>query len=73
MLREVHHSIDVLLWRQTEGAQANPPRGYPERVPLTAADRAEWDAAHAPEYDAMTLEEAADFLGWDRELQTKET
>lgn len=72
MLREVHQELQVLLWRQTADAQANPPRGYPDRLPLSVADRAEYDAAHAPEYDAMTLAEAADFLGWDRELKTKE-
>lgn len=72
MLREVHHELLVLQWMQTTDAQAKPPRNIPDRLPLTAAEVAEETAKHAPVYDAMTLGEAADWLGWAHELETKE-
>lgn len=71
LLREIEHGVRVLAWMQTDDGHKRPElqRNYPERIPLTEAERAEYDEKHGPEYDAMTLTEAADFLGWKRPKQ----
>lgn len=66
MLREVKHGLDVLAWQQTESARKKPPHGYPERMPLTAAEVAQALAEEAPVYDVEPIEDIADFLGWPR-------
>lgn len=59
LLRSVEHSLRVLAWQNTEAARKG--NGYPEAVQLP------WDPE--PEGtikgDRMTLEEAAEWLGWD--------
>lgn len=66
MLREVKHGLDVLAWMKTEGATKKPPQGWPERLPLTAAEVKAAEDKAAPVYDAEPIEVMADFLGWPR-------
>lgn len=59
LLRDIEHGLRVLAWQNTKAGSKG--MGYPEPMPLP------WD----PEPDGtlrgdrMTLEEAADWLGWD--------
>jgi hypothetical protein len=69
MLREIHHAITVLAWQRTDAAAATPPRDYPERIPLTEAEREAAEQKAAPTYESLPVEEMADFLGWPRPHQ----
>ena len=62
LLRVMEHGIRVLAWQRTEDGKRG--RNAPEPIPLP------WDPP--PEGtirgDAMTWDEAADFLGWGEEM-----
>ncbi len=64
MLREVHHAVDVLSWMKTEGATKKPPHGYPDRLPLTAAEVQAFKDAQPETPDAVPLDDLNDWLGW---------
>lgn len=64
MLREVAHRLDVLAWQKSEGATKNPPRDYPERMPLTAAEVQAYKDAQPPVPDSMPVDDMRDWLGW---------
>lgn len=60
LLRSIEHSLRVLRWQQTrDGARG---RNAPEPLALP------WDPEPegAIRGDAMTLDEAASWLGWER-------
>lgn len=39
LLREVEHAVRVVAWQKTKDASLSTPRQYPERVPVTKAQR----------------------------------
>lgn len=49
---------------QTEGATKKPPRGYPDRMPLTAAEVQAFKDAQPPIPEAAPVDEIRDWLGW---------
>lgn len=61
LLRELEHSLRVLIWQNT----GNRNSAVPERIPLP------WDPAPdgTIEGDRMSLEEADAFLGWTPEMK----
>lgn len=71
MLRELEYGVRVLAWLQTDDAQRGEnAQNRPRHMPLTKAELVAHAEAQKPEYDPMTLDEAADFLGWERQFKT---
>jgi hypothetical protein len=65
LLRQLEHQVRVLVWQQTEDGHANPPRNYPEQIPLTEAEQSAYAASKDQfTYDALPLEELAARIGW---------
>jgi hypothetical protein len=63
MLRELEHKIRVLAWMQTADAALQNPQNYPERLPLTVAEK---EAAKAKEplmLAPLSLEDMTQWLG----------
>lgn len=76
LLREIEHGIRVLAWQRTEdAARKGGWQHFPERYPLTEAERAEHLATHEadPERQPPSLDDAKRFLGWDDPAPTPAT
>lgn len=72
MLREVEHKIRVLAWMQTSDAALTNPQNYPERLPLTVAEREAAKASEPLHAAPLPIADMAGWLGWDRPI-AKET
>lgn len=67
VMREVEHAVRVVAWQQTEDGHRKAPQHYPDRIPLTKAERAVAAIKSSEGPDVMPVEEMAQRLGWTRD------